>query len=145
MSEIIPKLPIEAWLGLIALFVFIGLAFILTVGAQIHTAIKSFRGEAEARVIGPQPFEVKSAVEYATKGEVQVVAAEVQAVDADLKNLRKEITENGEKRRQSIEAKVETLAKENHKHTENVRKELSDKIDAMPSQVIATLKNTGAI
>jgi len=76
---------------------------------------------------------------------VQVVAAEVQAVDADLKNLRKEITENGEKRRQSIEAKVETLAKENHKHTENVRKELSDKIDAMPSQVIATLKNTGAI
>ena len=46
---------------------------------------------------------------------------------------------------QRIYDEIKGVRKEVNEHVEAVRKELSDKMSAIPSELIATLKNTGAI
>ncbi len=61
---------------------------------------------AEKREVGPQPFEVRRHVPCATEDELDRVEAELKSVQDDVRKLRQEIKDNGDKRREAIEAKV---------------------------------------
>lgn len=135
-----------AWL---TLAVFIGLLLILAVAAWAVKNWRTIRGETEKHQVGPQPFMVQEADQYATKSELAAVKEDIAAVDADLKSLRQEIVVNGEKRRQSIEAKVEASRKESAAHIERVHTEIKHDMDKLrediknaPSETVALLRNT---
>jgi len=147
VNETLRQMPLEVW-GLIIVVVWIACgAVAVYVLAKLYLAIQTLTGKSPANVqqITPSPLIVSEHEPFATRNELQAVKEDIEALDGDLKKLRTEIVENGERRRLSIEAKVEESRAENHRHTENVRKELSEKIDTMPDRVIATLRNTGAI
>lgn len=136
------------WLGVIALLLLAcGLWVLAQLASAIGTLKRELLGQKEQQevTLTGQPLEVREHEGFATSNDLAVLEGRVDAVDADLRSLRKEIVANGETRRASIEAKVEQTRREARDHTESVRIELSGKIDQLPAQLIATLKNTGAI
>lgn len=143
-------IPMDYLLAALAACFFLGLiAFILFAGS-IAAALKNIKSlfeqqQVAAQQVGPQPFEVKPHIPFATEAELKRVEGKVDKVEVGLANLTTAISVNGETRRQSIEAKVEAARKENAALTEAVRKELSEQISGIEGRVIATLKNTGAI
>lgn len=143
--DILTKIPPEFYLFALAILVAAGAGLAVIIFAQVKQAVGILKGDGHRQEIHPQPLVVREHTEFATREELEAVGAQVQGVDTDLKTLRREIVENGEKRRASIEGKVEAMRKECLEHTESVRLELSDKLDGMEGRIIATLKNTGAI
>lgn len=134
---LVPFLAVLFALGLVA--------FILAAGA-VAGALRNIKGlignHAEKREMGPQPFEVKPHIEFATTQELKRVEVKVDNVDTDLKAFRKEIVTNGESRRKSIEGKVESAREEARVHTEQVRLEIKgdfakvlDQLQAISTEV----------
>lgn len=113
------------------------IAFIIAAGvlAGALKNIKSlFEKQAETQHIGPQPFEVREHVAFATEAELKRVEGKVEAVDHDLKAFRKEVVTNGEHRRDFITAHVS-------EQTRFLQKQIND----LPGSIIATLRNAGHI
>jgi hypothetical protein len=93
---------------------------------------------------------------YATKLELARVEKELKEealrVAADVKSLRLEIIANGETRRASIEGKVEAVRKEVkgdidgvHRRVDLLGQNFDERLENLPSQIIALLRNTGAL
>lgn len=114
------------WLSLLTLGVGVGLVFILLASAKVVAAIRTIKGDGEKRELINQPLSVKEHTEFATKKEMEGVKHDISVVDADLKSLRREITENGERRRISIEGKVSDLAREARAQNEALRREMKE-------------------
>ncbi len=147
--ETITKVPLEYLVAALAVCFFVGLlAFVLFAGS-IAAALKNikalFEQQQAAQQIGPQPFEVKPHVPFATEAELKRVEGKVDGQSAKLDAFCDEVRRNGDTRRASIEKKVDEARRECREHTESVRLELGEKIDGMEGRIIATLKNTGAI
>lgn len=107
---------------------------IIVTGAAVLAII---RGNASVRRIEPNPLRVKEATRYATAAELQRLDDEVEALARDLPALRKEIVDNGEKRRVAIEAKVESARHELSDEIKNVHERINNILTA-----VATLQGS---
>ena len=63
---------------------------------------------------------------FATKSEVQSVAKDVEAVDAELKALKTEIVQNGEARKNHILGVIDGVRKESAAQAESIHKRIDD-------------------
>lgn len=151
-----------AWIGCAA--------FVLLFLNQLYVAKKNLFGSKQATEISPQPLDVRIAHEFVRKDECVQRHGEstnkIQDIERQITALRSERADDlrvaaaGRKALyEKIEAvrkdvvgqlagifdKIDDVRKEASEHSENSRRELTEKIDDLPNQVIATLKNTGAI
>ena len=119
------------------LIVIIGLVL---VGLQVWTAVRSSKTQ-----ITPDPLRVEKLDKFATRDFCEQRHAEVSrrldGHDKDVRTIYDEIKRN----RADNESQANTRSVAVHAKIDDVRRELSEKIDDMPAQIIATLRNTGAI
>jgi hypothetical protein len=95
--------------------------------------------------IEPQPLEVKQAEMYARERDCLERHEDSKKQLAELRVMRGEDAKASSISRRAIYEEIKKTEASNRQHIDEVRVELSDKIDNMPSQIITTLRNFGAI
>jgi hypothetical protein len=124
-----------------------GFAFVLMIYNQLSEAKRNLTGNKEGQV--PQPLTVKMASRFVSEEECRkrykelcdALADDRRAGISSRNKLYEEIRRvNGE-----MEKKMDSVRQEVSDHTESVRKELGGQIANLPAQLVAILRNTGAI
>lgn len=139
------------WLGC-AGAVLGGIAFLIMLVNQAVELRRTLRGDKEETRIGPQPLEVRAATEFVKRHECEARHNESVNAIRGLKECfehlaakREEDLIRASQSREKLYSKFEEAETAMIARSDAVRKELSDKIDEMPAQMIAILKNTGAL
>ncbi|KAF0176453.1 MAG: hypothetical protein FD161_2992 [Limisphaerales bacterium] len=134
--DTISKVPLEYLVAALAVCFFVGLlAFILFAGS-IAAGIKNIKSLFEqqqvvAQQVGPQPFEVKSHIPFATEQELKRVEGKVDKVEASLATLTTAISTNGEQRKAAIEGKVKEARDEAQHNFTTLNREVGSLKTAM--------------
>lgn len=101
---------------------------VLTIGVLLSiglTAVTLFRtGKAQPRCIEPQPLKVELAKEFPTRPEFE-------RLDHDMREIRMDF--------KALNTKLDVINHDNEKRSSR----LHERIDNLPSDIIATLRNTG--
>ena len=118
----------------------VSLQFWLTLGVLGLSVIQFFRPR-QPRLIEPQPLMVKEAQDWVTVEQGLRLEERLRKLESSREEDLRAASGSRGKMYDEMRKNQETT----NQHIENVRRELGEKIDGMPAQVIAILKNTGAI
>lgn len=104
----------------------------------------SLTRKKEKRIIAPQPLEVEGELKVQSKGR-RFNAGEWDAKHVEIDRRLDEHGEQIESLWSTMRAEDKESRQEFGEKIDGVRKELSGKIDELPAQMVALLRNTGAI
>lgn len=134
------------WLGCLA-SVLSGFAFVLMIYNQLSEAKRNLMGRKEGEI--PQPLSVKMASTFVSEEECRKRYTELADEMAEDRRAgissRNKIYEEIRRVNHEMENKMDAVRQEVSDHTESVRRELGGQIANLPAQLVAILKNTGAI
>jgi hypothetical protein len=97
---------------------------------EIASGVRRMSGRGESREITNDPLNVRVAAEFASRHELHQVQLEVHQISQRLVNLPEAMSAASEDRLTRVHTRID---------------ELQGQISALPSQMVALLRNTGAI
>jgi len=127
----------------------IAILVLLGAAALVIGIIKSYQKPAPVKIDDEPAVNVRKAAKRYNHDatEIRFVAVEVTVKkhESEIEKIKDLLRIDLPAMERRIESGNETRASRIHEHIENDRKDLDKKITAMPGEIIATLKNTGAI
>jgi hypothetical protein len=122
-----------------------GVLLIVGLAAGVLVFKQLFKGDRPDKVaLGPQPLLVKAEERYVTFDHCNVMHREfeqrVARIEVWMDQLRSELREQ----RKEADHKNEIRSQELTNRIDSLRSDMESRLAAMPSQIVALLKNTGA-